>query len=67
MSATVVVTWAGVPIVAPHAPSSMSTTAGGQVPSVSFRNSSGATSSNGMLPPEDVPDDPHLLCLAERL
>jgi hypothetical protein len=42
MSNTVEVMNAGLPIVAPHAASSMSTTGRGQLPSVSFRNSSGS-------------------------
>lgn len=66
MSATVVVTWAGVPIVAPHASSSMSTTAGGQalglLPELVRHDLL-----DREVPPEDVPDDAHLLCLAERL
>jgi hypothetical protein len=46
MSATAAVMNAGLPIVAPHAASSMSTTGRGQLPSVSLRNSSGDSSSN---------------------
>ncbi len=45
ISATVDVTYAGCPIVAAHASSSMSTTGGGQIPAVSARNSSGDSSS----------------------
>jgi hypothetical protein len=43
MSDTVAVTYAGLPIVAAHASSSMSTTGRGQVPAVSPRNSSGVS------------------------
>ena len=51
MSATVEVTNAGLPIVARHASSSMSTTVPGQRPAVSCRNSSGDNSSNGIWRP----------------
>lgn len=43
---------AGLPIVAPQASSSMSTTGRGQLPSVSLRNSSGDSSSNSIRRPK---------------
>ena len=57
---------AGLPIVAPPASSSMSTTGRGQLPSVSRRNSSGDSSSNVIRRP-DVTDDAHLLGLTQGL
>jgi hypothetical protein len=55
MSGTVVVTYAGRPIVAAHASSSMSTTGRGQVPAVSVLNSSGDSSSNLIRRPTTSP------------
>jgi hypothetical protein len=67
MSATVEVTYAGLPIVAPQAASSMSTTGRGQIPSVSRRNSSDHSSSNLIQRPRTSPMIPYLVRLAQRL
>jgi hypothetical protein len=55
MPDTVEVMNAGLPIVAPHAASSMSTTGRGQLPSVWFRNSSGDSSWNLIRRPRTSP------------
>jgi len=55
MSWTVEVMNAGLPIVAPQAASSISTTGRGQLPSVSLRNASGDSSSNLIRRPRTSP------------
>jgi hypothetical protein len=67
MSATVGVTNAGRPIVAPHAASSMSTTGPGQRPRCLTPELFGRQLLKPDPAPEGVPDHAHLLRLARRL